>query len=74
MPSQPRPRDFAHTDVPIRWHADGTFYDARHGRTYVTYAPPPPVSIPVVWQAVDAVALTSVITGLLVVLRISLRF
>jgi hypothetical protein len=60
--------------VSIDWHADGTFYDARRNRTYVTYAPPPPASVPVVWQAVDALALTSAITGLLLVLRISLRF
>lgn len=83
MTQPTRPRDFAQTDVRLRWHADGTLCDPGRGRTYVTFAPPvpappleppAPVLVPVVRQAVDAVALTSVITGVLLVLRISLRF
>jgi hypothetical protein len=71
-------REFASTDVPLRWEPDGTLRD-RHGAAYLTFrppAPPPPaaVAVPVLIQAVDAVALTSVIAGLLVVLRAALRF
>lgn len=81
-----RARDFSVTDVPLRWDADGTLRDTRHGRTYVIFtvpaAVPPPVApeppsaprVPAVRQAFDAVALTSVITGIVLLLRISLRF
>jgi hypothetical protein len=78
-PSQAPRREFAGIDVPLRWQPDGTLRDSG-GRSYVTFrppAPPPPpkpVNVPVLVQAVDAVALTSVITGLLVVLRVALRF
>ena len=85
-----RPRDFSQSDVPLSWDADGMLHDPRRGRTYVTFArpvpgspappepPPPPIPaaphVPAVRQAFDAVALTSIITGLALLLRITLRF